>query len=182
MSHKILVAQGGGPTAVINQSLAGVAHRGEAPFRAASHVYGAQHGRTPATVNDQPRRSRAAPVAADLAAVAATPRALGSTRDKPGLKYLQGDLQGPRGARRMDTFFYIGGNNSSDTGRVVGQKAKKKGIIRVSAIHVPKTINNDLVASTTCRALPSATRFVDAGLRRRQSRQSGAERASIARW
>ena len=42
MSHKILVAQGGGPTAVINQSLAGVALR-RGGFQI-SHVYGARHG------------------------------------------------------------------------------------------------------------------------------------------
>ena len=43
MSHKILVAQGGGPTAVINQSLAGVALEARR-FSDITHVYGAVHG------------------------------------------------------------------------------------------------------------------------------------------
>ena len=43
MSHKILVAQGGGPTAVINQSLAGVALQARR-FPEFTHVYGARHG------------------------------------------------------------------------------------------------------------------------------------------
>ena len=43
MSLKILVAQGGGPTAVINQSLAGVALQARR-FPEFTHVYGARHG------------------------------------------------------------------------------------------------------------------------------------------
>ena len=43
MSHKILVAQGGGPTAVINQSLVGVVLEARR-FPDVSHVYGALHG------------------------------------------------------------------------------------------------------------------------------------------
>ena len=43
MAHKILVAQGGGPTAVINQSLVGVALEARR-FSTVSHVYGALHG------------------------------------------------------------------------------------------------------------------------------------------
>ena len=43
MSHKILVAQGGGPTAVINQSLVGVVLEARR-FQDVSHVYGALHG------------------------------------------------------------------------------------------------------------------------------------------
>ena len=43
MAHKVLVAQGGGPTAVINQSLAGVALEARR-FPEISHVYGALHG------------------------------------------------------------------------------------------------------------------------------------------
>lgn len=43
MPHKILVAQGGGPTAVINQSLAGVALEARR-FPGVTHVYGALEG------------------------------------------------------------------------------------------------------------------------------------------
>ena len=43
MSHRILVAQGGGPTAVINQSLVGVALEARR-FPEFTHVYGARHG------------------------------------------------------------------------------------------------------------------------------------------
>ena len=42
-SGKILVAQGGGPTAVINQSLVGVALEARR-FQSVQHIYGARHG------------------------------------------------------------------------------------------------------------------------------------------
>ena len=62
---------------------------------------------------------------ANLEAVAATPAAaLGSTRDKPDLKYCQ-EIFKVLKAHAIDTFLYIGGNNSSDTVRIVAEEAKK---------------------------------------------------------
>ena len=81
--------------------------------------------------------------AANLEAVAATPAAaLGSTRDKPDRKYCQEIFKVLR-AHDIDTFFYIGGNDSSDTVRIVAEEAKTRTMAR--AIHIPKTIDNDLV-------------------------------------
>ena len=81
MSHKILVAQGGGPTAVINQSLAGVALEARR-FPDVTHVYGALQG-VRGIVNDD-LVDLGQETVANLEAVAATPAAaLGSTRDKP---------------------------------------------------------------------------------------------------
>ena len=88
MSHKILVAQGGGPTAVINQSLVGVALEARrfpddhprlwrAARRARHRRRGPRRSR-PGDARTISRRSRATPAAA-----------LGSTRDKPDLKYCQ---------------------------------------------------------------------------------------------
>ena len=171
MPHKILVAQGGGPTAVINQSLAGVALEARR-FPDVSHVYGALQG-VRGIVNDD-LVDLGQETVANLEAVAATPAAaLGSTRDKPDLKYCQ-EIFKVLKAHAIDTFFYIGGNNSSDTVRIVSEEAKKSGH-GLRAIHIPKTIDNDLVGFDHTPGYPSAARFVDAGLRRRQSRQSGAE-------
>ena len=59
---------------------------------------------------------------ANLEAVAATPAAaLGSTRDKPDRKYCQ-DIFKVLRAHAIDTFFYIGGNDSSDTVRIVAEE------------------------------------------------------------
>src|SRR5271157_3035372 len=156
MSHKILVAQGGGPTAVINQSLVGVALEARR-FSSISHVYGALHG-VRGIVNDE-LVDLGQETVANLDAVAATPAsALGSTRDKPDLKYCQ-EIFKVLKAHEIDTFFYIGGNDSSDTVRIVSEEARKGGH-RLTAIHIPKTIDNDLVGFDHVPGYPSAARFV----------------------
>ncbi len=156
MSHKILVAQGGGPTAVINQSLVGVALEARR-FPGVSHVYGARHG-VRGIVNDD-LVDLGQETEANLEAVAATPAsALGSTRDKPDRKYCQ-EIFKVLKAHAIDTFFYIGGNNSSDTVRIVAEEAQK-GDHGLRAIHIPKTIDNDLVGFDHVPGYPSAARFV----------------------
>ena len=173
MSHKILVAQGGGPTAVINQSLVGRGARGAALSRHVTHVYGALHG-VRGIVNDD-LVDLGQETVANLEAVAATPAAaLGSTRDKPDLKYCQ-EIFKVLKAHEIDTFFYIGGNDSSDTVRIVAEEAKKAGHA-LRAIHIPKTIDNDLVGFDHTPGYPVGGALRRAGLRRRQSRQPGAAR------
>ena len=156
MAHKILVAQGGGPTAVINQSLAGVALEARR-FAAVSHVYGALHG-VRGIVNED-LVDLGQETVANLEAVAATPAsALGSTRDKPDLKYCH-EIFKVLNAHEIDTFLYIGGNDSSDTVRIVAEEAVKAGH-PIHAIHIPKTIDNDLVGFDHTPGFPSAARFV----------------------
>ncbi|MGO4869006.1 MAG: 6-phosphofructokinase [Roseiarcus sp.] len=156
MSHKILVAQGGGPTAVINQSLAGVALEARR-FSSISRVYGAARGVRGVIEEDLFDLSQE--TTANLEAVAATPAAaLGSTRDKPDLKYCQ-EIFKVLKAHEIDTFCYIGGNDSSDTVRIVAEEAQKGGHA-LRAIHIPKTIDNDLVGFDHTPGFPSAARFV----------------------
>ena len=113
---KILVAQGGGPTAVINQSLAGVVLEARR-FAQVERVYGARHG-VRGIVNED-LLDLGHETQANLERVAATPgSALGSTRDKPDLKYCQEIFKVLR-AHGIGQFFYIGGNDSSDTVRIV---------------------------------------------------------------
>ena len=156
MSHKILVAQGGGPTAVINQSLVGVALEARR-FSKISAVYGARHG-VRGIVNED-FVDLGEETTANLEAVAATPAAaLGSTRDKPDLKYCQ-EIFKVLKAHEIDTFLYIGGNDSSDTVRIVAEEARKSGHA-LRAVHIPKTIDNDLVGFDHTPGFPSAARFV----------------------
>src|SRR5579872_812192 len=124
MSQKILVAQGGGPTAVINQSLVGVALEAR-KFSWVSHVYGASFGVRGIVNEDFVDLSKETSL--NLEAVARTPSsALGSTRDKPDLKYCQEILKVLK-AHGIGHFFYIGGNDSSDTVRIVAEEARKSG-------------------------------------------------------
>ncbi|MFZ1964841.1 MAG: 6-phosphofructokinase [Roseiarcus sp.] len=156
MTNKILVAQGGGPTAVINQSLVGLVLEARR-FPAITRVYGAARGVRGIIEEDLFDLSQE--TTANLEAVAATPAAaLGSTRDKPDLKYCR-EIFKVLKAHEIDTFCYIGGNDSSDTVRIVAEEAQKSGHA-LRAIHIPKTIDNDLVGFDHTPGFPSAARFV----------------------
>jgi 6-phosphofructokinase 1 len=155
-SRKILVAQGGGPTAVINQSMVGIALEARR-FHGIERVYGARHGVR--GIVDEDLVDLSQETSHNLELVAATPSsALGSTRDKPDLKYCQEILKVLR-AHEIGHFFYIGGNDSSDTVRIVSLEAQKAGY-PLRCIHVPKTIDNDLVGNDHTPGFPSAARFV----------------------
>ncbi len=153
---KILVAQGGGPTAVINQSLAGVVLEARR-FGGVERIYGARHGVRGIVNEDFVDLTQE--TSHNLELVASTPgSALGSTRDKPDLKYCQQIFEVLR-AHGIDYFFYIGGNDSSDTVRIVSEEAHKAGY-PLRCIHIPKTIDNDLVGNDHTPGFPSAARFV----------------------
>ena len=155
-SGKILVAQGGGPTAVINQSLAGVVLEARR-HHAIQRVYGARHGVRGIVNEDFVDLTQE--TSHNIELVANTPAAaLGSTRDKPDLAYCQ-EMFKVLQAHRIEHFFNIGGNDSSDTIRIVAEEAKKAGY-PLRCIHIPKTIDNDLVLNDHTPGFPSAARFV----------------------
>jgi len=157
MSHgKILVAQGGGPTAVINQSLVGVVLEAQ-KFAGVDAVYGALHG-VDGIVNQNflelSRESRD-----NLEAVANTPAAaLGSTRTKANPEMCE-EIFRVCQAHDIRHFFYIGGNDSSDTLRIVNEASQAAGYA-LNCVHVPKTIDNDLQVNDHTPGYGSAARFV----------------------
>ncbi|MBC7905301.1 MAG: 6-phosphofructokinase [Rhodospirillaceae bacterium] len=153
---KVLVAQGGGPTAVINQSMAGVVLEAR-KFRNVDLVYGAYHG-VRGIINED-FLDLTQETSHNLEMVAETPSSsLGSTRDKPDLKYCQ-EIFKVLKAHGIAYFFYIGGNDSSDTVRIVSEEARKAGY-PLRCLHIPKTIDNDLVLNDHTPGFPSAARFV----------------------
>ena len=155
-SGKILVAQGGGPTAVINQSLAGIVLEARR-HAGVTRVYGARHGVR--GIVDEDFVDLTQETSQNLELVAGTPAAaLGSTRDKPDLAYCQ-EMFKVLKAHRIEHFFNIGGNDSSDTVRIVADEAVKAGY-PLRCIHIPKTIDNDLVLNDHTPGFPSAARFV----------------------
>ena len=98
-----------------------------------------------------------------LERLARTPSAaLGSTRDKPDEAYCQRILDGAR-ANDIRYFFYIGGNDSADTCRIVSEKAAAAGY-DLRCFHVPKTIDNDLLENDHTPGFPSAARYVTLAL------------------
>jgi 6-phosphofructokinase 1 len=155
-SGKLVIAQGGGPTAVINQSLAGAVLEARL-FPQIERIYGARHGVR--GIVDEDFVDLSAESRANLEAIAATPSsALGSTRDKPDLAYCRNILASLK-ATGASWFLYIGGNDTADTVRIVSEEAAKEGF-DLRSIHIPKTIDNDLMENDHTPGFPSAARFV----------------------
>ena len=151
-----VIGQSGGPTSVINQSLVGVVL--EARRHAGmGQVYGALHGVR--GIVDEAFLDLSRETTASLERVAATPAsALGSTRDKPDRDYCKKIFETVK-AHGISWFFYIGGNDSSDTVRIVSEEAQAQNY-PLRCIHVPKTIDNDLAENDHTPGFPSAARFV----------------------
>lgn len=164
-----VIGQSGGPTAVINQSLVGVVEglrQGLAASGKVQRIFGMRHGvRGIAQGRDQENSHDEGLVdlthfsTDQLENLARTPSAaLGSTRDKPDNAYCAQILEGCR-KQNIRYFFYIGGNDSADTCRIVSEKAAEAGY-ELRCFHVPKTIDNDLRENDHTPGFPSAARFV----------------------
>jgi 6-phosphofructokinase 1 len=163
VSGNAAIGQSGGPTAVINQSLVGVIEGLKAGLCASGKVkriLGVRHGVRGIVKPGSEGLVDLTSIPADrLERIARTPSAaLGSTRDKPDEAYCQKILDGAR-ANDIRYFFYIGGNDSADTCRIVSEKAAGAGY-DLRCFHVPKTIDNDLLENDHTPGFPSAARYV----------------------
>ena len=137
MIGKALIAQGGGPTAVINQSLVGVVLEAR-KFPEIVKVYGAKYGIRGIINEDFLDLTES--TTHNLEQVASTPgAALGSTRDKPDAEYCQKMFETMR-AHDIRYFYYIGGNDSAETCRIINEQANLAGY-ELRVIHIPKTID-----------------------------------------
>ena len=126
-------------------------------FPQIERIYGARYGVR--GIVDEDFVDLSAETRANLEAVAATPSsALGSTRDRPDLAYCRNILASLK-AHGVSWFLYIGGNDTADTVRIVSEEAAKEGY-DLRSIHIPKTIDNDLMESDHAPGFPSAARFV----------------------
>lgn len=156
LEGKVVVAQGGGPTAVINQSLVGAVLESR-KFPQITKVYGAING-VHGIINED-FLDLTQETTHNLEQVAMTPSsALFSTRDKPDNAYCK-EIFNVFKAHGVRYFFYIGGNDSADTVRIVNEQAESSGY-EFRAIHIPKTIDNDLVINDHTPGYPSAAKFV----------------------
>ena len=152
-----IVGQSGGPTAVINQSLVGVIE-GLRGYKAVKKVYGMRHG-VDGLIKGLPLVDLSSVSSEVLDRISRTPSAaLGSSRAKPT------DADGPKifeACRAADIryFFYIGGNDSSDTCRLIYEMGLKSGY-ELRCFHVPKTVDNDLMGNDHTPGYGSAARYV----------------------
>src|SRR3984957_4264608 len=149
----IVIAQGGGPTAVINQTLCGaiLAARGHDPsLRILGARYGVR-GLTAGNVVDLTGIPEA-----QLRRLGNTPNsALGSTRDKPDSPACADILSA---LERFDAraFVYIGGNDTAGTLELLRQQSSGA----CHFVHAPKTIDNDLMENDHVPGFISAATFV----------------------
>jgi len=156
ISGNMLIAQSGGPSMVINQSLVGAVTEAR-KHKNVKKIYGALHGIKgilEESFIDLGRES-----VKTLEAVANTPSSgLGTVRKKPtpeDCKAIFGVLH-KYGVR---FFFYIGGNDSAETVHIINQESIKAGY-ELNCFHIPKTIDNDLRENDHTPGFGSAARFV----------------------
>ena len=152
----VVIGQSGGPTMVINQSLVGVVEtlRKE---KNVDRILGAVHGVEGIVagkfidLKDVPQKQ--------LDDVAVTPAAaLGSSRAKPDEALCEQIFKSFE-KHNVRYFFYIGGNDSADSARIVNEMARESGY-ELRVFHIPKTIDNDLRVTDHCPGYGSAARFV----------------------
>lgn len=151
-----VIAQGGGPTAVINQTLVGVVKQVKY-FSHIKNLYGAIYGVRGILDEDFINLDRVS--SRNLEEVAVTPSsALRSTRDKPDKDYCEKIFKVFK-KHDIRYFFYIGGNDSADTCRIVNEQSNIHNYdLRV--FHLPKTIDNDLLVNDHTPGYGSAAKYV----------------------
>ena len=173
LNGNLLVAQSGGPTSVINASLAGVIQEA-GKHECIEEIYGGANGilgilnEELVDINEQKAKT--------IQGLRYTPAAaLGTCRYKLDFK-----KKAEKAAQDMDRlfeviqahniryFFYIGGNDSQDTSNKIHEEAVKRAY-EMRVIGVPKTIDNDLPHTDNCPGYGSvikynATTVIEVGL------------------
>jgi len=162
MPRNAFYAQSGGVTAVINASAAGVIETARKHRKNIGKVYAGRNGILGALQEDLIDTSKESPAA--IRQLRNTPGgAFGSARYK-----LKGVEKGGREYERLievfrahdiGYFFYNGGNDSADTCFKVSQLSESMGY-PIQAIHVPKTVDNDLPITDCCPGFGSVAKYV----------------------
>src|SRR5262245_43320863 len=157
-----LYAQSGGVTAVINASACGVIETARKHRNVIGKVYAGRNGIIGALTEELIDTSKESGPA--IAALRSTPSgAFGSCRFK--LKSLEASKREYERlievfkAHDIAYFFYNGGGDSADTCYKVSQLSEKMGY-PLQAIHVPKTVDNDLPITDCCPGFGSVAKYV----------------------
>jgi len=155
-------AQSGGVTAVINASACGVLETARAHRDKIGKVFAGRNGIIGALSEDLIDTSKES--ASAIAALKTTPSgAFGSCRYKlKSLKESRAEYQrliDVFKAHNIGYFFYNGGGDSADTCLKVSQLSKTTGY-PIQAIHVPKTVDNDLPITDNCPGFGSVAKYI----------------------
>src|SRR4051794_6694062 len=160
-------AQSGGVTAVINASAAGVIETARKYKNRIGKIYAGRDGIIGALTEDLIDTSKEP--ASAIARLKSTPGgAFGSCRYKlKGLEESRAQYErliDVFRAHNIGYFFYNGGNDSADTCLKVAQIAETLGYPLI-AVHVPKTVDNDLVVTDNCPGFGSVAKYVATSMR-----------------
>jgi len=158
----VFYAQSGGVTAVINASACGVIETARKHRNRIGKVYAGRNGIIGALTEDMIDTGKE--TAATIAALRHTPGgAFGSARYKlKGLDVNRAEYERlieVFRAHNIGYFFYNGGGDSADTCYKVSQLSRKLNY-PVQAIHVPKTVDNDLPITDTCPGFGSVAKYI----------------------
>ena len=152
-----LVIQSGGPTAVINQSLAGIMSAAGDYSDVIAQVFGAVHGLHGLLYENFWNLSQEAPFT--WQDVANSPgAALGSARIKPKHSDLERIFK-VFTAHNIKFLLYNGGNDSAEAAQLIRAEANNRNY-EIQILHVPKTIDNDLMVTDHCPGFGSVARVV----------------------
>ena len=157
----MLIAQSGGPSMVINQTLVG------AVVEAKKHeeiqgIYGALHGIKGILNEDFIDLGKESEQT--LNEVALTPcSALGTVRKKPTEEDCE-KIFATMQRYNIRYFFYIGGNDSAETAHIINEHARRVNY-ELRCFHIPKTIDNDLRENDHTPGYGSAAKFVACAVR-----------------
>jgi len=155
-----VVGQSGGPTGVINASLAGVIEE-VCKHPEIKNLYGTMHA-VQGIVKEDFIDLKGLSISV-LEGMASSPSAaLGSSRDKPDKEYCE-KIFNVFKKRNVRYFFYIGGNDSANTAHIINVMAAEVGY-EMRAFHIPKTIDNDLLVTDHCPGYGTAAKFVACAL------------------
>jgi 6-phosphofructokinase 1 len=160
-------AQSGGVTAVINASACGVIQTARQHKRSIGRVYAGRNGIIGALTEDLIDTGRES--SRSIAALMHTPAgAFGSCRyklagiDRDRAQYER--LLDVFRAHDIGYFFYNGGNDSADTCLKVSRMAEELDYPLI-AVHVPKTVDNDLAVTDCCPGFGSVAKYVATSMR-----------------
>jgi len=176
--YNAFYAQSGGVTAVINASACGVIEAARENKDKIGKVYAGRNGIIGALTEDLIDTSKESKK--DIAALKYTPSgAFGSCRYK--LKSLEQNraeyerLIEVFKAHDIRYFFYNGGGDSADTCLKVSQLSEQMGY-PIQAIHIPKTVDNDLPFTDNCPGFGSVAKYIAVSIR-----EAGFDVASMAK-
>lgn len=165
--RNVFYAQSGGVTAVINASAAGVIETARQHRNRIGKVYAGRHGIIGALREDLIDTSKES--AATIAKLRHTPAgAFGSCRYK--LAALADNRREYErlievfAAHNIGYFFYNGGGDSADTCLKISQLSREMDY-PLQAIHIPKTVDNDLAITDNCPGFGSAAKYIAVSVR-----------------